>query len=82
MANPIWVTPAGSLGLVPEAEYFQVQLQVTNPAVGDLIFIKLSGEMPPGIQVSQNGYIQGVPIITDEQRTNNTYQFSVRARNI
>jgi len=78
-ANPIWITPAGDLGLVPEAEFFQVQLQVENQTNGNLTFSHLAGDLPPGLQVTRSGYIQGVPIITDPISTSNNFTFSVRA---
>lgn len=81
MANPVWVTPAGSLGLVPEAEYFQIPLRVTNNLSSELTFFHLAGDLPPGIQITKSGFVQGVPISTGPTPTNNSYQFSVRARN-
>jgi hypothetical protein len=81
MANPIWVTPAGSIGLVPENEFFQIPLQVTNNLSSALTFTHLAGDLPPGIQVVKSGFIQGTPIVTDVINTDNKYTFSVRARN-
>jgi hypothetical protein len=81
MANPIWVTPAGSIGLVPENEFFQIPLQVTNNLSSALTFTRLAGDLPPGIQVVKSGFIQGTPIVTDVINTDNKYTFSVRARN-
>ena len=82
MANIVWITPAGNIGFVPEAEYFQIPLRVTNPAVGDVTYFHLAGDLPPGIQVTRSGFIQGVPIVTENESTNNIYNFTVRARNI
>ena len=82
MANPIWVTPAGSLGLIPENEFFQIPLQVTNNLSSALTFTHLSGDLPPGIQVIKSGFIQGTPIVTEVINTSNKYTFSVRARNV
>lgn len=81
MAHPVWVTPAGSIGLVPENEFFQIPLRVTNNLSSALTFTHLAGDLPPGIQVVKAGYIQGTPIVTDFNNTDNKYTFSVRARN-
>lgn len=82
MANPVWVTSAGSLGLVPENEFFQIPLRVTNNLNSSLTFIHLAGDLPPGIQVVKSGYIQGTPIVTDNTNADNKYTFTVRARNV
>jgi hypothetical protein len=81
MANITWVTPAGNLGIIPENEYYEIPLEATNPSAGDLTYLHLSGDLPPGIQVDRSGFLRGVPVVTDNDRINNTYQFSVRARN-
>ena len=81
MAYPTWVTPAGSLGLVPENEFFQIPLEATNSLTSALTFIHLAGDLPPGIQVVRAGYIQGVPVVTDVANTDNKYTFTVRAKN-
>jgi hypothetical protein len=81
MANPQWITPASSLGLVPENEFYQFKFQVDNPAIGDLAFSHLAGDLPPGLQVTKVGYLQGVPIITNPVSTSNDFTFSVRAKN-
>jgi len=82
MSNIVWVTPAGNLGLVPEAENFQVKLEAINNLSSDLTFFHLAGDLPPGIQIIKTGYIQGVPIVTTNESTNKTYNFSVRAKNV
>lgn len=38
-AQPIWITPAGSLGTVPEGAFYQVPLQVTDTITLDIIGI-------------------------------------------
>lgn len=82
MAHPVWVTPAGSIGLVPENEFFQIPLRVTNNLSSALTFTHLAGDLPPGIQVIKSGYIQGTPIVTEFTKTDNKYTFSVRAKNV
>jgi len=82
MAAPVWVTPPGDLGTVVEGEFYQVQLSATNSTK----FQYLSGVLPVGIRVTENGilegnpknydYIQGVPT---EIAQDVTSKFIVRA---
>jgi hypothetical protein len=82
MAAPVWVTPPGDLGTVVEGEFYQVQLDATNSTR----FQYLSGVLPVGIRVTENGilegnpknydYIQGVP---KEIAQDVTSKFIVRA---
>ena len=57
MAAPLWVTPPGDLGTVVEGEFYQVQLDATNAAS----YKYLSGTLPIGIRVTQNGVLEGNP---------------------
>tara|TARA_B100000989_G_scaffold147781_1_gene110098 strand:- start:3761 stop:6313 length:2553 start_codon:yes stop_codon:yes gene_type:complete len=82
MAAPIWVTPPGDLGTVVEGEFYQVQLNADNANT----YQYLSGVLPEGIRVTQNGvvegnpknydYIQGIP---SEVAKDVTSKFVVRA---
>ena len=82
MTAPIWVTPPGDLGTVVEGEFYQVQLDAINADK----YTYLSGVLPVGIRVTENGvlegnpknydYIQGVPI---EIAQDVTAKFIVRA---
>lgn len=82
MSAPVWITPPGDLGTVVEGEFYQVQLNAANTAT----YKYLSGVLPVGIRVTQNGvlegnpknydYIQGVPI---EVALDVTSKFVVRA---
>lgn len=51
MALPKWITPAGQLGIVPELEYYQFSLDAYDPSGGYLVYSKVSGSLPLGIQV-------------------------------
>jgi hypothetical protein len=42
-AQPIWITPPGSLGVVPGGTFYQVPLQVTDTAVADILTIEGNG---------------------------------------
>ena len=81
MAYPIWLTAAGNLGIVPSAQYYQYTLDAYDTAGGTLVFAKLSGELPPGIQVTNSGVLQGIPVSTAGPDLNQTYTFTVRVQN-
>jgi hypothetical protein len=61
MAQPQWITPAGSLGVIPEGIFYQQNLQAVNPDGGDIFYIVIAGELPSGIQLNTNGQIVGIP---------------------
>ena len=72
MAYPIWLTPAGNLGIVPELEYYQFPLDAYDNAGGTLTYSLVSGKLPPGLQVVATGFLQGIPVSTataDENQT-------------
>lgn len=78
----IWITPAGSLGTVPNGEFYQLPLQVQQlQANVTTTFSFVSGELPPGMQVVAAGYLQGVPTLTNSVTVNNseTFRFTLRA---
>ena len=82
MAYPIWLTPAGNLGIVPEAEYYQFSLDGYDTSGGALKFFKLSGTLPPGLQITTTGILQGIPISTGGPDLNQEYAFTVRLQNL
>ena len=64
MAQPVWVTDAGSLGTIPEGIFYQVPLIAYDPAdpSGDEVYYTLlAGQLPAGIQCSSSGLISGIP---------------------
>jgi hypothetical protein len=61
MAQPQWITPAGSLGVIPEGIFYQQNLQAIDPSGGDIFYIVIAGELPAGIQLNTNGQIIGIP---------------------
>ena len=82
MAYPQWLTPAGNLGIVPSAEYYQYPLDAYDTAGGTLAFAKLSGILPPGLQITSTGIIQGIPVSTAGPDLNQEYTFTVRVQNL
>ena len=81
MAYPQWLTPAGNLGIVPSAEYYQLPLDAYDTTGGTLVYSKLSGILPPGIQITSLGVLQGIPVSTAGPDLNQTYTFTVRVKN-
>jgi hypothetical protein len=81
MAYPQWITPAGNLGIVPSAEYYQYALDAYDTAGGTLAYARVSGILPPGIQITTAGILQGIPVSTAGPDLNQTYTFTVRVTN-
>ena len=52
-AQPIWITPPGSLGTVPEGTYYQVPLQVTDTVTINIIGISGTGTSVTAIFYAQ-----------------------------
>lgn len=84
--QPIWITPPGSLGTVPEGTFYQVPLQVDQPGGDPVYFEAIAGSLPSGIQCTANGVIQGVPtnVVTTANEAivagiNVTSKFAIRA---
>ena len=82
MSYPIWLTPVGNLGIVPESEYYQFALDGYDTSGGALKYSKLSGELPPGIQLTSTGVLQGIPISTGGPDLNQDYTFTIRLQNL
>ncbi len=62
MTTPNWITIPGSLGVVPNRQYFQKTLQANNA----VSFALISGSLPAGTTLnSANGTISGVPLVSN-----------------
>jgi len=63
MAQPIWQTPAGSLGTIPEEVFYSIIVRAVDPenVTNPVRYRLISGELPGGIQLNTNGLIEGVP---------------------
>lgn len=60
MPQPTWITPAGSLGTIPEGIFYKVPVQAV--AEGEDVYFRLiAGELPDGIQVTTDGSLEGTP---------------------
>lgn len=81
---PSWVTPAGTLGSIPEGVFYQTPLLATADA--NVYYQVIAGRLPPGIQINETGVlsgspqigttIQGVPL---DVAVDTTSKFAVRA---
>ena len=63
MTQPVWITPAGSLGVIPVGVFFQITLQGEIPGEPgeELYYTIIAGKLPDGIQCAANGTISGTP---------------------
>jgi hypothetical protein len=85
MTQPVWITPAGSLGTIPENEFYQIGLTATAESQ-DVLFRLIAGRLPDGIQITSSGMIEGIPKnvvsvqgIPQEVSEDVTSRFAVRA---
>lgn len=78
-----WVTPAGNLGTVPDSQYYSLPLLAEDVANSQITYKLISGELPPGMQITTTGNLVGVPTILNPIAVDQaqTYRFSVRATN-
>ena len=61
MAQPIWITPTGSLGVIPVGVFYQTALLAEDPDQDELYYEVIAGRLPDGIQCATNGLISGTP---------------------
>ena len=63
MAQPVWITPPGSLGTIPEGVFYEIPLEAYDPDSVDTIYYEvIAGQLPAGIEViNDTGLIAGVP---------------------
>jgi hypothetical protein len=83
MAQPVWVTPAGSLGTIPEGVFYSTPLVAESD---DTVYYRvIAGSIPPGIQINETGILSGSPQTATVQGVpldvtrDTTSQFVVRA---
>jgi hypothetical protein len=81
MSTITWVTPKGSLGVVPETEYYELQLVATDSDEQNLVYSSISGELPGGVYVTRDGKLRGVPTITSQSGKTVVFSFTIRATN-
>lgn len=82
MSQVQWITPAGNLGTIPELEYYQFPLDAYDQSGGSIVFSKIAGKLPLGIQLNvAAGQLQGIPISELGADQNVDYRFTIRAKN-
>ena len=64
MAQPVWSTPAGSLGTIPEGVFYSTPLVAVDPDADTVFFQLIAGTLPAGMQIQQTGVLAGVPKAT------------------
>lgn len=68
MAQPNWNTPPGSIGTFPAGitATFQLSADPILPAV-TVTYSLLSGNLPPGFTIDENGLIYGIPTLVTKE---------------
>ena len=63
MTQPVWITPAGNLGVIPVGVFFQITLlgELPGEPAAELYYTVIAGRLPDGIQCAANGVISGTP---------------------
>ena len=63
MTQPVWITPAGSLGVIPVGVFFQLTLfgELPGEPGAELYYSVIAGRLPDGIQCARNGVLTGTP---------------------
>jgi len=81
---PTWVTPAGTLGNIPEGVFYSTPLVAVADAT--VYYSVIAGRLPPGIQVDETGILSGNPLATAAVKGvpsavvfDTTSQFAIRA---
>jgi len=75
MAAPIWKTTAGKIAIINEQSFYSYQLEAEDADSTALTYSKVAGTLPPGIELTTDGVLQGVP---SEVATRSLYNFVVR----
>ena len=77
MAQPVWNTPAGSIGTWPSSGVVVYQLSASAQAPATtMTYTIISGSLPTGVSMNSNGLITGTANLVGN---NTTYPFVVRA---
>ena len=63
MTQPVWITPAGNLGVIPVGVFFQLSLfgELPGEPNAELYYSVIAGRLPDGIQCASNGVLSGTP---------------------
>jgi hypothetical protein len=81
---PVWSTPAGSLGTIPEGVFYNIPLLATADTT--VYYKVIAGRLPPGIRINEDGILSGNPAAVSTAEgiplnviNDTTSQFAVRA---
>ena len=75
-----WLTPNGSLGTFKENTELNLLLEAASPVQTPLVFTKISGQLPPGVQLTPEGQLYGFPqVITPGNNIAREFSFTIRA---
>ena len=64
MGAPVWITIAGDLGKIQEAEFYDFQLLVSDPLAPNNqqpTFTVQAGKLPTGLRITREGLVEGYP---------------------
>ena len=64
MSIPIWLTPAGDLGIIPEEEYYEFNFDAYVTDGSNPTYSLVSGRLPFGLEIKSDGTIAGMPLGT------------------
>jgi len=64
MSIPIWLTPAGDLGIIPEEEYYEFSFDAYVVGGGSPTYSLVSGKLPTGLEIKSDGTMIGMPLGT------------------
>lgn len=79
MGKPVWTTPAGSLGVIPQGTFYEVPITAYDPEKNETVFFEvISGNLPKGVSCNNKGIIAGIPNINITEY-NVESRFAVRA---
>ena len=60
MSRPVWITPPGSLGTIPEGVFYSIPLAAT---ANETVYYQLiAGNLPPGMYIDETGILSGNPV--------------------
>ena len=85
MAAPVWYTTNNNLGVIQEGQFYQFPLDARDPSSNPIAYSVVSGSLPDGIELANNGtlfgnprkVVQGVPIEVNQDIAS---KFTVRAK--
>ena len=84
MSIPVWQTPPGSLGTIPEGVFYSVPLAATADTT--VYYQLIAGNLPPGMFINETGILSGNPVAQSQAQgiplpvaADTTSRFAVRA---